>query len=648
MPSPPLGALGRLADTRPCPLGIFSVMMELQRLQVRERGVALRESAALQHMNRAAALDAQVSLLRAKIAELEARGAEVGGRGLASQLQEAEERAVRAEQELGEAKGKARDLERAVQVASAARNLAEGSLANMKAERDSARAACVSLRASQEGAPPASPSELGRLRKQAREHDGQLQHQTERLRLAQLQNTALADELSKTKKDLEANQRQGRAVHEHFQEFRESSAAGVAALEEELRHTRRECLERLEALQAEFSSDVRTPVNEAIALCREVRGVLGEKGALRAAAVQTDRTGSAEARDAEVERLRRELIDKRAEVERAQMLARHTSQQSAEKDRRVNLMEDMVELAALSRPTTPGPDAVRSRPGTARAGSRPSSAAPVRDLSSRPGSSGRKPQLGFNMYHVDWIDPSLDALGRPPPEPEQPARVPKAVTIQAGDVLPRTQPGDAEAAEVKSRRRTPVGASVSSTTEKKKVAKKEPAAAPAPSPTPAASKPKRPATASKMAPKAASKTATQKASKRAQGGEGAKRTVGETARVRRAPRSFPPPETRQRTPIAHKPTYHMDASSAAPASSAGSAVKHPQVRRSSVPGFGRVPTLAQARNLRQSACAQRTPERRAEEARQAARKAAGAGGGGYVPSAPPNFGLTATSVASHK
>ena len=74
-------------------------MMELQRLQVRERGVALRESAALQHMNRAAALDAQVSLLRAKIAELEARGAEVGGRGLASQLQEAEERAVREAEE---------------------------------------------------------------------------------------------------------------------------------------------------------------------------------------------------------------------------------------------------------------------------------------------------------------------------------------------------------------------------------------------------------------------------------------------------------------------------------------------------------------------------------------------------------------------
>jgi len=624
-------------------------MVELQRLQVRERGVALRESAALQHMNRAAALDAQVSLLRAKIVELEARGGEAGGRGLAAQLQEAEDRAARAEQELGDAKGKVRDLERAVQAASAARNLAEGSLANMKAERDSARAACVSLRAAQEGAPPASPSELGRLRKQAREHDGQLQHQTERLRLAQLQNTALADELSKTKKDLEANQRQGRALHEHFQEFRESSASGVAALEKELRAARREGLERLEALQAEFSSSVRTPVSEAIALCGEVRGVLGEKGAVRAAAVQTDRTGAAEARDVELERLRRELMDKRAEVERAQMLARQTSQQSAEKDRRVNLMEDMVELAALSRPTTPGPDAVRSRPGTARAGSRPSSAAPVRDLSSRPSSSGRKPPLGFNMYHVDWIDPSLDALGRPPPQPEQPVRAPKAVIIQAGDVLPRSQPGDAEAAEAKPWRRTPVRASGSSTAEKKKAARKDPAAAPAPSPTPAASKPKRPVTASKTASKAAPKTAGPKAAaKRAQGGETAKRVVGETAKVRRAPRSFPPPETRQRTPIAHKPTYHMDAGPAVPTGSAGVAVKHPQVRRSSVPGFGRVPTLAQARTLRQSACAQRTPERRAEEAKQAARKPAGAGGGGYVPGAPPSFGLTATSVAAHR
>ena len=81
------------------------------------------------------------------------------------------------------------------------------------------------------------------------------------------------------------------------------------------------------------------------------------------------------------------------------------------------------------------------------------------------------------------------------------------------------------------------------------------------------------------------------------------------------------------------------------AASAGSAVKHPQVRRAGVHGFGRVPTLGQARNLRQSAAAQRTPERRAEEAKLAAKKAAAGGTGGYVPSAPPSFGLTATSVS---
>ena len=612
--------------------------MELQRLQVRERGVALRESAALQHMNRAAALDAQVSLLRAKIADLEARAAEAAGPASAVKLQEAGERAVRAEQELGEARGRVRDLERALQTASAARKAAEGSLGNMKAERDSARAACVSLKAAQEGAPPASPSELGRLRRQAREHEGQLQHQTERLRLAQLQNTALADELAKAKKDLEANQRQGRALHEHFQEFRESSSACITAAEKQVQEARNECLEQLEAVRADVVR-VRVPAAEATALCQEVREELGKRRLQRGAAVQTDRTGVVEARDVEIERLRRDLIDKSAEVERAQMLARHTSQQSAEKDRRVNLMEEIVELATLSRPSTPGPDAVRSRPGTARTGSRPSSAAPVRDLASRPGSSGRKPQLGFNMYHVDWIDPTLDALGRPPPEPEpqQAARTPKAITIQAGDVLPRAETS-AEAGDGKALRRT-VGSSTSCpvATEKKKAAKKPRV----PTPTPSAatsSKSKRPATAAQVTSKSVSSTA-ERAPKRTQGAA-AKRMAGETAKVRRAPRSFPPPETRQRTPIAHKPTYRMDT-----AALAGSAVKHPQVRRAGVHGFGRVPTLGQARNLRQSAAAQRTPERRAEEAKLAAKKAAAGGTGGYVPSAPPSFGLTATSVS---
>lgn len=612
--------------------------MELQRLQVRERGVALRESAALQHMNRAAALDAQVSLLRAKIADLEARAAEAAGPASAVKLQEAEERAVRAEQELAEARGRVRDLERALQTASAARKAAEGSLGNMKAERDSARAACVSLKAAQEGAPPASPSELGRLRRQAREHEGQLQHQTERLRLAQVQNTALADELAKAKKDLEANQRQGRALHEHFQEFRETSSASIAAAEKQVQDARRECLEQLEAVRADVVR-VRVPAAEATALCQEVREELGKRRLQRGAAVQTDRTGVVETRDVEIERLRRDLIDKSAEVERAQMLARHTSQQSAEKDRRVNLMEEIVELATLSRPSTPGPDAVRSRPGTARTSSRPSSAAPVRDLASRPGSSGRKPQLGFNMYHVDWIDPTLDALGRPPPEPEpqQAARTPKAITIQAGDVLPRAETST-EAGDGKALRRT-VGSSTSGpvAAEKKKAAKKPRVPTPTPSPA-TSSKSKRPATAAQVTSKSAS-SAAERAAKRTQGAA-AKRMAGETAKVRRAPRSFPPPETRQRTPIAHKPTYRMDT-----AASAGSAVKHPQVRRAGVHGFGRVPTLAQARNLRQSAAAQRTPERRAEEAKLAAKKAAAGGTGGYVPSAPPSFGLTATSVS---
>ena len=613
------------------------VMMELQRLQVRERGVALRESAALQHMNRAAALDAQVSLLRAKIADLEARAAEAAGPASAVKLQEAEERAVRAEQELGDVRDRVRDLERALQTASAARKAAEGSLGNMKAERDSARAACVSLKAAQEGAPPASPSELGRLRKQAREHEGQLQHQTERLRLAQLQNTALADELAKAKKDLEANQRQGRALHEHFQEFRETSSASIAAAEKQVQEARRECLEQLEAVRVDVVR-VRAPAAEATALCQEVRGELGKRRLQRGAAVQTDRTGVAEARDVEIERLRRDLIDKSAEVERAQMLARHTSQQSAEKDRRVNLMEEIVELATLSRPTTPGPDAARSRPGTARTGSRPSSAAPVRDLASRPASSGRKPQLGFNMYHVDWIDPTLDALGRPPPEPEpqQAPRTPKAITIQAGDVLPRAQTS-VEAGDAKAFRRT-VGPSTSGpVAEKKKAAKKPRVPTPTPSPAPS-SKNKRPAAAAQVASNSAS-AAAERAAQRTQGAA-AKRMAGETAKVRRAPRSFPPPETRQRTPIAHKPTYRMDT-----AASAGSAVKHPQVRRAGVHGFGRVPTLGQARNLRQSAAAQRTPERRAEEAKLAAKKVAAGGPGGYVPSAPPSFGLTATSVS---
>ena len=76
----------------------------------------------------------------------------------------------------------------------------------------------------------------------------------------------------------------------------------------------------------------------------------------------------------------------------------------------MNLMEEM-ELARLSCPTTPAPGAMLSRPNTTRAGSRPSSAAPVRDLTSLPGRSGRK--LWFNLYHLDRINPVCAIICQP-------------------------------------------------------------------------------------------------------------------------------------------------------------------------------------------------------------------------------------------
>ena len=346
------------------------MLSELERLQSRERGVAMREHAALQQASKAAALDAQMRLLKKKLdmTEKKLKASDVQkdaarrGKLLADrQLQGFRERAEKAERVL-EALRKERaqlqedlDAEREER-----RRLEEGLQGNASSGPASPARPVSAVKAASPARPEASGVALEELREFSLGQGVELSVQQDQIVALKVERRRAEIELGNSKREAQGLRADVQELSEALEELLASTSEALKRGEDSMYLTKYEAA----GLAQSAVTHVKTLRAQ---LQREVRAALAslpKREAARAVASTACQTTEDVARPdqgQEVETLRQALLSKQAEIENVRRRERYTARESAERARRVSLLEDMVEIASSLKAS----DRLPVRPSTA-------------------------------------------------------------------------------------------------------------------------------------------------------------------------------------------------------------------------------------------------------------------------------------------
>ena len=331
------------------------MLSELERLQSRERGVAMREHAALQQASKAAALDAQMRLLKKKLdmTEKKLKASDVQkdaarrGKLLADrQLQGFRERAEKAERVLAALRKERAQLQEDLDAErEERRRLEEG----LQGKAPSGPASPARPASPAKAASPARPEASGAALEELREFS---LGQSVELSVQQDQIVALKVERRRAEIELGNSRREARGLRTDVQELSEALEQLLASTSEALKRGEDSMyLTKYEAAGLAQSAVTHVKMLRA-QLQREVRAALAslpKREAARAVASTACQTTEDVARPdqgQEVETLRQALLSKQAEIENVRRRERYTARESAERARRVSLLEDMVEIAS--------------------------------------------------------------------------------------------------------------------------------------------------------------------------------------------------------------------------------------------------------------------------------------------------------------